>query len=197
MNSTAWATLSLVRNERVLHSAMAVLLIACLIGNGFLRLGFAASIEQVASDAKDCKGLCDMEGSLVESVEKAKSRKDKLEHELATILARIPKALNDSDVLSNVRGVVLKSHCSLVDFRPTSTLDRKEFKSRSYDLQMEGNFGQLVQFFDLLQRTPFVFQVSRFKINEPSSLGSPCKAEMELSVVFDHVWSPPESAKHE
>ncbi len=134
---------------------------------------------------------------MVESVEKAKSRKDKLEQELATILARIPKALNDSDVLSNVRGVVLKSHCSLVDFRPTSTLDRKEFKSRSYDLQMEGNFRQLVQFFDLLQRAPFVFQVSRFKIHEPSSLGSPCKAEMELSVVFDHVWSPQESAKDE
>jgi Tfp pilus assembly protein PilO len=197
MNSTAWASLSLVRNERVLHSVMAVVLIACLVGNGFLRRSFAASIEQIVVDKEDCKSLCDMGDSLVESVEKAKNRKDELEQEFQEILARVPKLLQDSDVLSNIRNVVLKSHCSLVDFRPAATLDRKEFKSRSYDLQMEGNFKQLVQFFDLLQHAPFVFQVSRFKISEPSALGLPCKAEMELRVVFDHVLSAQESIKHE
>ena len=189
MNSLAWASCSLVRNERALHSMMAILLVAIVIGNVFLRRSIAQNIEQITAEADDCASLCEIEDSLLATVETTKRRKDNLDQAYRSTLARIPKNVADSEVLSSVRMVISKSHCSLIDFRPATTIDRKEFQNRSYDLQLEGSFKHLVQFFDLLQKAPFVFQVARFKITEPSAPGSACKAEMELRTVFDHVWA--------
>jgi Tfp pilus assembly protein PilO len=197
MNSSDWAASSHIRNERVLHSLMAILLVASFMGNIFLRRSIAQNIQQIMVDTEDCTSLCEMESRMFETVANSKRRKEELDQEYQAMLAKIPNTIADSDVLSSVRGVVSKSRCNLIDFRPTSTVDRKEFKNRSYDLQLDGSFKQLVHFFDSLQNAPFIFQVSRFKITEPNSPGSNCKAEMELRTVFDHAWASQEQSRNE
>jgi hypothetical protein len=128
MNSTVWAACSLVRNERVLHSLMAILLVAIMVGNGFLRGSIAQNIVQIASDTEDCTSLCEMEESLVATVETTKNRKEKLNQEYRLTLARIPKSIADSEVLTSVRMVISKSHCSLV----RSSIGRKLQASRLF-----------------------------------------------------------------
>jgi len=171
---------------------MALLTVLIIAGTYSLRCTIAQSVDSIASDIQDCESLRDLETELTDSIAQVDLRKQELEKEYLAILARIPKKIVDSEVLSSVRQSAQENRCSLLDFRPTITQQNDDFHTRSFDLQLEGSFANLFLFFSSLRDANFVYQTTRFKISEPTAPGGPCHFDLELKIVFDHVWTPSE-----
>ena len=193
MNSQFGTHTPLLRSERMLHAAMAALVAMSLIGCYTLRRQISERVENIVASKEECKGLCELEAELTSSIANARSDLDQLEIEYRSALGRIPKKIVDSELLSSVRGVAQASHCSLLTFRPLDTQNRSDFQTRSFELHLEGKFHDLYQFFDSLSSVPYVYHVRSFKISEPSTPGGACKIDLELKVVFNHVYSKSES----
>jgi Tfp pilus assembly protein PilO len=189
MNSKLWSDSPLMRSERMLHAAMLALASMCLIGCYVLRCSIAESVDNITVKKDECKNLCELELELTSSIAKAKGEIEQLENEYHSALARIPRKIVDSELLSSVRGVAQTSHCNLLNFRPTETQSQPDFQTRSFELHIEGKFKDLYQFFDAMSGIPYVYHVRRFKISEPTIAGGACKIDLELKVVFNHVWS--------
>ena len=187
MNSNFWANARLLRNERIFHTAMALLMVLCVVGSYFLRCAIAQRADRFASEIDACRSLCELEDELTESIAQAQFGKEQLEQKYLSILARIPKKLDDSEVLSSVRSMAQASRCNLIDFRPIATQKQNEFQTRSFDLHLEGGFKSIFQFFESLCRVPYLYQVARFRVSEPTILGGTCRFDLELKVVFDHA----------
>jgi Tfp pilus assembly protein PilO len=180
---------SLIRSEQLLHLGFATLAFLVIAGTYSMRCAVAEKIESIAYDIEDCESLCDLEKELTESITQAELRKKELETEYASLLARIPKRVLDSDVLASLRQSANATSCSLIDFRPSLTQQKNDFHTRSYNLQMEGKFVDLLRFLDSLRSAPFVFQTSRLKVSESNIPGGPCHVDLELNIVFDHAWT--------
>jgi len=184
---------SLLRSERILHAAMAALVAVSLVGCYTLRRQIGESVENIVMSKEECKSLCELEAELTDSIANARSGLDQLEMDYRSALGRIPKRIVDSELLSSVRGVAQASHCSLLNFRPLDTQNQSDFQTRSFELHLEGKFNELYQFFESLNSVPYVYHVRRFKISEPSTPGGACKIDLELKVVFNHVYSKSET----
>jgi len=178
------------RNERMLHFGMATLAVLLIGGIYSIRCTITQSVRTIDSDIQDLESIQDLEAELAESVVELEVKKQKLEEEYRELMRRIPKKIADSDVLSSVRQSLQKTRCSLIDFRPTATQQNSEYHTRSYDLQLEGSFKSIFQFFSTLREATLAFQTTRFKISEPSTPGGPCHLDLELKVIFDHSWTP-------
>ena len=189
MNSNLGGQASLFRNERLVHTGMALLMVLCIVGSYFLRCAIAHHADRFASEIDACKSLSELKGELTESIAQAQLCKEQLEQKYHATLVRIPKKLDDSEVLSSVRSTAQASRCNLIDFRPIATQKQDEFQTRCFDLRLEGGFKSLFQFFESLRLVPYIYQVSRFKISEPTILGGTCRVDLELKVVFDHAWT--------
>ncbi len=187
MNSNFWANARLLRNERLFHTAMALLMVLGVVGSYFLRCAIAQHADHFALEIDACKSLCELEAELTESIAQAQLSKEQLEQKYQSTLARIPKKLDDSEVLSSVRSMAQASRCNLIDFRPIATQKQNEFQTRSFDLHLEGGFNSIFQFFESLCRVPYLYQVARFRVSEPTILGGTCRFDLELKVVFDHA----------
>ena len=189
MNSFLWASAPLLRYERLLHISMASLMLLGVAGSYFLRSAIAQNADRLAFQVKECNAFCQLEMDFKDKIVNAQIQLEQLEHEYQTTIARIPTKLDDSEVLSSVRGMAQVSQCSLIDFRPIATLKQDDFQTRSFDLRLEGGFKNLFQFFESLQRVPYIYQVSRARVTEPSGPAGTCRFELELKVVFDHAWT--------
>ncbi len=189
MNSVSWIANPVWRNEGLLNSGMVVVMLLFLTGGFIARGRIAQSVSAIATDREDCISLCRSEPELIAALDLLQSQYADLEHDFGTILARIPKRVVDSEVLSFIRGLAQTTHCSLIDFRPNSIQKQKDFQTRSFELRLDGGFKNVFQFFESMRNVPFVYQVGRFKIAEPSSPGGACHLDLELKVVFDHVWA--------
>jgi hypothetical protein len=179
----------LLRNERWLHGGMAAAMVLFLSGAFGLRNHFAQCVESIADDRAECVKLLDSEGEIKEAFSLATEVHRQLCDEYRSILDRIPNKVVDSEVMSLIRGVALSSNCSLVNFRPTATQKLADFQTRSFDLHLEGQFTHLFLFFEKLLSSQLVYQISRFKILESSVPGGSCRIDIELKIVFDHVWA--------
>jgi len=169
------------------------MLILLVIGVTFafaIRTTIGQDVELIKLDTEDCLSLIEQEKPLADTFAEAVRRNEKIEQESLALLKRIPKKIVDSEVLASIRGTALSSKCTLHDFRPASTVEQKEFKTRSFELHIEGRVMNLFQFFQSMNQIPFVYQVVRFKIKESTIPNGPCQAEIELSVVFDHQPGP-------
>ena len=167
---------------------MVVLMAMCVAGVSVLRNAIAQTVEHIESNIEESSSLCEQEHELTAAIEQGQKRQEELELNYQTLLDRIPKKIVDSEVLASVRGMALNTRCSMTDFRPTATQPQKEFQTRSFVVHLEGQFSSLFHFFESLHRLPYVYQVGRLRIQEPSVSGGACRCEMELRVVFDHVW---------
>lgn len=172
--------------ELCLHAGMATLLAAGIIFGLAIRYSLAQDVDRLLADTAECEDLFKQEKEFAESVDLATKRFQLLEKEYTDLRERIPKKIVDSDVLASIRNTALSSKCSLHDFRPTQTVEHKEFKTRSFELHMEGSFSSLFQFFESMNDIPYAYHVGRFKIKESANPGGTCQAEMELSIVFDY-----------
>jgi len=168
---------------------MAILMVLSIAGCFVVHGSIAQYVEGIASDFDECTSLCNSQHEFTDAVAQAEKRQERLEKEYRSILERIPAKIVDSEILSSVRSLALSSHCNLLDFRPVATQSHKEFLTRSFELHLEGGFRSLFQFFDALQRVPNIYQVARFKISESSNPDGLCRFELELKVVFDHIWA--------
>ena len=187
MNNGSWILNPLLRNERLLHSAMAVLM-AFSIAVGFLfQNRIAQSVASIQSDREQCVRLCQSETKIRSDVEKSQERYAELDREYRSLLSSIRKRVVDSEVLSTLRGLSQKANCSLIDFRPGTMQKQINYQSRSFDLHLEGGFKSLFQFFESLQQISIAYQIGRFKIAESSSSGGPSRLDIELRVVFDYI----------
>lgn len=189
MISNIWTKSPLLRNERLLHAGMAILMVLFIAGCFVVHCSIAQYVDAIAADFVECTSLCNSEHEFTEAVAQEQKRQERLEKEYRSILKRIPAKIVDSEILSSVRGLALSSHCNLLDFRPVATQSHKEFLTRSFELHMEGGFTSLFQFFDALQRVPYIYQVARFKVSESSNPNGLCRFDLELKVVFDHIWA--------
>ena len=188
MNSNLWTRNPIMRTERLLHAGMVVLMVIGVAGGSALRNAIAQTVEHLESNIAESTSLCVQEQELVEAIEQGQKRQGELERKYQAMLDRIPKKIVDSEVLASVRGTALSSNCNMTDFRPTATQPQKEFQTRSFAIHLEGQFSRLFQFFESLHQLPYVYQVGRLRIQEPSVPGGACRCELELRVVFDHVW---------
>ena len=188
MNNNLWTRNPIMRCEQLLHAGMVVLTVIGVAGGSVLRNTIAQTVEQIESNIEESTSLCAREQELITAIEQGHKRSEKLELTYQAMLDRIPKKIVDSEVLASVRGMALTSHCNMTDFRPTATQPQKEFQTRSFAIQLEGQFNRLYQFFESLHQLPYVYQVGRLRIQEPSVPGGACRCELELRVVFDHVW---------
>ena len=188
MNSNLWTRNPILRNERLLHAGMVFLLVIGVVGGSVLRSAIARTVEHIESNIEESTTLCAQEHELITAIERGQKRQEELEIKYQAILDRIPKKIVDSEVLASVRGMALTTHCNLTDFRPTATQPQKEFQTRSFAIHLEGQFNCLFQFFESLHQLPYVYQVGRLRVQEPSLPGGACRCELELRVVFDHVW---------
>ncbi len=192
MISKFWMNNPLLWNERLLHACMAVVMLFGVAGCFVVHCAVAQYVDRIASDTEECADLLNSEHEFTEAVIQAQQRQELLEKEYRSLLDRIPAKIVDSEVLSSVRRMAITARCNLLDFRPTATQNQKEFQTRSFDLRLEGQFKSLFQFFETLRGVPYVYQVSRFKVSESSNPGGLCRLELELKVVFDHIWAQPE-----
>jgi Tfp pilus assembly protein PilO len=190
VNHPATSRSQVLRNERLLHFGMVTLAVLFIGATYSMRCTIAQNVQLIALDIKDCETIQDLETELTNSITELELKKQKVEEKYSALMGRIPKKIADSDVLSSVRRSVQSARCSLIDFRPTITQQNREYHTRSYDLQLEGSFKSIFQFFDILQEAPLNFQTSRLKISEPSTPGGPCHLDLELKVIFDHSWTP-------
>lgn len=189
MISTSWRNNPIVRNERLLHAGMAVLMVFAVACCYVVHCGVAQYVERIASDRQECISLCKSEDEFAEAVTQAQEQRERLEKEYRSMLERIPAKIVDSDILSSVRGMAISSHCSLLDFRPIATQNHKEFQTRSFDLHLEGRFQSLFRFFESMQRVPYNYQVTRFKVSESSNPSGICRFDLEMKIIFDHIWA--------
>jgi len=113
----------------------------------------AKSIEHIAADANECTSVIGLEDELNKEIIEAQKSNKKTETEHKATLARIPKKVVDSEVLSYVRRNAVSTRCNLIDFRPNSTQNQKDYKTRSFELRLEGGFKNLYQFSSLLATT--------------------------------------------
>jgi hypothetical protein len=189
MNSDSWMSTPLLRNERLLHFGMALLLALFVVVGLFLQRQVSQSVQAIGLDREHCMSLSLSESTVRGAVIDAQENLAKLQLDYASVIRTIPKRVVDSEVLSAIRGLSQSSHCSLIDFRPGATHTQSDFQTRSYDLHLEGGFKSLFQFFESLPQVPFAHQIGRFKIAEPSTPGGGCRFDVELKVVFDHAWA--------
>ena len=189
MISYGWMMNPNLRNERLLHTAMAALMLVFIACGYVLQGRIGLSVEAMETDGQECIELCQSETDLRSALDQAQQHHAKLEQEFDSLVSRIPKKVVDSEVLSTVRGIAQATNCNIIDFRPTSTQKQKDFQTRSFELHLEGGFKSLFQFFESIQLAPFVCQIGRFKIMEPTIPGGACRFDLELKVVFDHVWA--------
>lgn len=189
MINSSWMKNSLLRNERILHAGMAILMVLGIAGCFLVHSTIAQYVDAIASNFDECTSLRNSEREFTDAVAQAQERLEQLEKEYRSILDRIPSKIVDSEILSSVRGLALSSHCNLLDFRPAANQRHKEFLTRSFELHLEGGFKSLFQFFDALQSVPYIYQVARFKVSESSNPNGLCRFELELKVVFDHIWA--------
>ena len=164
-------------------------MLICVVGGYYLRCAIAQNVDRLADRVEECRAFCLLESEFNESISEFQQKRERLEKEYRETLARIPKKLDDSQVLSSVRGIAQTSHCSLLDFRPIATQKQAEFQTRTFDLRLEGGFKDLFQFFDSLRHVPYIYQVSRTKVSEPAGTASTCRFDLELKVIFDHAWN--------
>ena len=188
MNSNLWTRNPIMRTERLLHAGMLVLMVIGVAGGSALRNAIARTVEHIESNIEESTTLCAQEHELITAIEQGQKRQEQLELNYQAMLDRIPKKIVDSEVLASVRGTALSSNCNMTDFRPTATQPQKEFQTRSFAIHLEGQFNSVFQFFESLHQLPYVYQVGRLRIQEPSAPGGACRCELELRVVFDHVW---------
>ena len=188
INST-WTKNPLLRNERLLHAGMAILMAVGFAGCFVVHGSIARYVVGIASDYDECTSLCNSQQDFTDALAQTQKRQERLEKEYRSILERIPAKIVDSEILSSVRGLAQSSNCNLLDFRPVAIQSHKEFLTRSFELHLEGGFKSLFQFFDALQRVPYIYQVARFKVSESSIPNGLCRFELELKVVFDHIWA--------
>lgn len=190
-----WTIHPTLRNERLLHMAMTVLMLVFIAGGYVLQCRIGHSVEAMEANSQDCIELCQSETDLRSALDQAQKHHAKLEQEFDSLVNRIPKKVVDSEVLSTVRGIAQATNCNILDFRPTSTQKQKDFQTRAFELHLEGGFNGLFEFFESLQRAPFVCQIGRFKIMEPTPPDGACRFDLELKVVFDHVWAKQDERK--
>lgn len=188
MNSNLWPQNAIVRNERLLHAGMVVLMVVCVAGGSVLRNAISQTVKLIESNIEESTSLCSQEHELIAVIEQGRKRNEQLELKYQAMLDRIPKKIVDSEVLASVRGMALAAHCNMTDFRPTATQPQKEFQTRSFAIHLEGQFNNVFQFFESLHQLPYVYQVGRLRIQEPSVPGGACRCELEMRVVFDHIW---------
>ncbi len=189
MNSAFWISKPVWRNELLLHAGMTILMLLFLMSGFLARSRIAQIVSEIGADREECVRLCCLEPELRSALELVRSQHSALEHDFDTLLARIPKRVVDSEVLSSIRGLAQTTNCSLIDFRPNSVQKHKDFQTRTFELRLDGGFKNVFQFFESMRNVPFVYQVGRFKITEPSTPGGACHLDLELRVVFDHVWA--------
>lgn len=184
-----WKMHPTLRNERLLHTAMAILMLMFLACGYVLQGQIGCSVEAMETNRQECIELCQSETELRSVLDQTQEHYAKLENEFDSLIKRIPKKVVDSEVLSTVRSIAQATNCNIIDFRPTSTQKQKDFQTRSFELHLEGAFKSLFQFFESIQLAPFACQIGRFKIMEPTIPGGVCRFDIELKVVFDHVWA--------
>jgi Tfp pilus assembly protein PilO len=189
MINHGWMTNPTLRNERLLHTVMAVLMLVFIACANLLQSRIGLSVEDMETNGQECRELCQSETDLRSALDQSLKKHAGLTQEFASIVNRIPKKIVDSEVLSTVRSIAQATGCNIIDFRPTSTQRQKDFQTRAFELHLEGGFNSLFEFFESLQRAPFVCQIGRFKIMEPTIPGGACRFDLELKVVFDHVWA--------
>ena len=188
MNSNLWTRNSILRNERLLHAGMVVLMVICVAGVSVMRNAIAQTVEQIVSNIEESTSLCAQVHELTAAIEQGQKRQEELELKYQAMLDRIPKKIVDSEVLASIRVMAQSTRCNMTDFRPTATQPQKEFQTRSFVIHLEGQFNCLFQFFESLHQLPYVYQIGRLRVQEPSVPGGACRCEVEMRVVFDHVW---------
>ena len=186
MNNTPGSKQLMSRTELYLHASMSIVLVIGITFGFAVRTTIGNDLERIQSDIQECGKLLENEKELVDTVDQIAKRKETLELEYSDLLNRIPKKIVDSEVLSALREIGLDSKCNFHDFRPSQTIDHKGFKSRSFELHLEGLFSNLFQFFESMNQIPYTYQVVRFKIKEPTSANDLCQAELEMRILFDY-----------
>lgn len=189
MNSTASSLPSSFGAERALHGLMTILFVASVIGCYLLRQNIAEDFARIESDTLECQSLMQREPEFTESLAQAEEHRETLEAEYRGLLKRIPSQIDDSEILSSLHKIAFESHSNLIDFRPSVTQTEGLYKTRAYSLHIEGDFVCLFRFFETLQALPCAYQIPSAKITEPGHNDGPCRLDMELKVVFGHVWS--------
>jgi Tfp pilus assembly protein PilO len=174
------------RTELYLHACMMIVLVIGITFGFAARTTIGNDLERIQSGIQECGSLLEKERELEEAVEQVVKRKEMLELEYSDLLQRIPKKIVDSEVLSCLRAKGLETKCNFHDFRPTLTVDHKNFKSRSFELHFEGRFANLFQFFESINQIPYAYHVVRFKIKEPTLANGLCQAELEIRILFDY-----------
>lgn len=188
MNSRLWYSNTIIRNERLLHCGMAVLMGICIFSGFVIQKNLQHSVKAIEQERKYYTELCDSEAEVRIAVDQLKQQFDILEEDYRGLLGKIPNRVVDSEVLSSIRGVSQSTHCSMIDFRPGSTQNYVDYQTRSFELHLEGRFQEIFHFFESLPKIPFAYQIGRFKIFESASAGGPCRLDLELKVVFAHAW---------
>ncbi len=186
MNNASGARHLMSRTELYLHVSMMIVLVIGVTFGFAVRTTIGNDLERIQSDIQECGNLLQNERELAVAVEKVAKRKEMLELEYSDLLRQIPKKIVDSEILSSLRGIGLDSKCNFHDFRPSQTVDHKGFKSRSFELHLEGRFSNLFQFFESMHQIPYNYQVVRLKIKEPTLGNDLCQAELEISILFDY-----------
>ncbi len=186
MNNAPGSKQLMSRTELYLHASMTIVLVIGITFGFAVRTTIGNDLDRIQSDIQECGKLLENEKELVVAVEQVTKRKERLELEYSDLLKRIPKKIVDSEVLSSLREIGLDSKCNFHDFRPSQTIDHKGFKSRSFELHLEGRFSNLFQFFESMNQIPYSFQVVRFKIKEPMPSSALCQAELEIRILFDY-----------
>jgi Tfp pilus assembly protein PilO len=175
--------------DRLLNLVMAFLFLSCLVGCYFLRQAIASDFQRIEQDTLECCELANREGECRETLQAEVHRNEELQVRLQKLLNKFPKRVDDSDVLSSFSAVCLESKISLNRFQPANTVDNGEYKTRSFSLQLEGDFNGLFRFFESLENFSYAHQVSTAKILEPNQTGGTCRLDLDLIIVFDHVWN--------
>jgi Tfp pilus assembly protein PilO len=174
------------RTELYLHAAMTIVLVIGVTFGFAVRTTIGNDLERIQSDIQECGNLLEKERELAVAVAQVAKRKEMLEIEYLDLLQRVPKKIVDSEVLTSLREKGLETKCNFHDFRPTTTVDHKNFKSRSFELHLEGRFSSLFQFFESMNQIPYAYHVVRFKIKEPTFSNDLCQAELEIRILFDY-----------
>jgi len=186
MNNASGARQLMSRTELYLHVSMVIVLVVGVTFGFAVRTTIGNDLERIQSDIQECGKLLQHEREVAVAVEKVAKRKEMLELEYSDLLRQIPKKIVDSEILSSLRGIGLDSKCNFHDFRPSQTVDHKRFKSRSFELHLEGRFSNLFQFFESMHQIPYTYQVVRLKIKEPTLANDLCQAELEIRILFDY-----------
>ena len=181
------------RQLRMLHVMMALVACLALACCFFVRNTIADSLEGIAIEREECQSAIQSRDQVVQAVAASEKRHADLSEEYRSLLNRFPKKIVDSDVLAAIRGLAQSTRCNLVDFRPGEIQKQTEYQSRIFDIRLEGRFIHLFSFFESMPTIPYGYQLSRIKISEPSVAGGACRVELNMKVLFDHVWATTES----